>query len=132
LTASVHCECSLALAFAKSHLRSPVPTILVIGISKFTCWLCREFLATVHDSYPHITIRVPPCSGKLRSGWTLPPGAPSKVVNAMHKRLQDVINQVLTKSVGTPASNPDPFTQDDPSYWILSSEFMIMMREDID
>jgi len=107
LQSTIHCECSLALAFAKSHLRSPIPTTLVIGISRFTCWICREFLATFHNSYPHITIHVPPCSGKLRSGWTLPPGAPSKVVKAMRQRLQDVINQVLTKSVRTPESDSD-------------------------
>jgi len=92
LKESIHCECSLAIAFAKSHLRSPVPTTLAIGTSKFMCWTCSEFLATFNASYPHITIRVPPCSGKLRSGWTLPPGAPSEVVKAMRKRLQDVIN----------------------------------------
>ncbi|PUU81769.1 hypothetical protein B9Z19DRAFT_1062397 [Tuber borchii] len=87
LTASIHCECPVALAFVKSRFHSPVPTILVIGISKFLCWLCREFLATLHHFYPHITIHVPPCSGKLRSRWTLPPGAPSEVVKAMRKRL---------------------------------------------
>ena len=98
LKASIHCECSLALAFAKSRMSSTVPTSLVIGISKSVCWLCHEFLVTFHDSYPHITIHVPPCTGKLRSGWTLPPEAPSAVVQAMRNWLQDIINIVLTES----------------------------------
>ena len=115
LKASIHCECSLVLAFAKSHLHSPVPTTLVIGTSKFMCWTCGEFLAAFHVSYPHITIHVPFCSGKLRSGWTLPPGAPSKVVNAMRKRLQVVINHALTKRVRTPAYYSDDDSTDDES-----------------
>ena len=97
LKASTHCECSLALAFAKSRMSSTVPTTLVIGISKSPCWFCHQFLAAFHGSYPHITIHVPPCSGKLRSGWTLPPGAPSAVVKAMCNGLQEVINLVLTE-----------------------------------
>ena len=101
LKASVHCECSLALAFAKSRLTSRIPTTLIIGMSKLPCWWCREFLVTIHDSYPHITIHVPPCSGKLRSGWTLPPETPLKVVGGMHKRLDGEIKQVLTRSIGT-------------------------------
>ncbi|PUU81761.1 hypothetical protein B9Z19DRAFT_1062392 [Tuber borchii] len=115
LKASVHCECSLALASAKSHLSSPVPTILVIGISKYTCSLCHQFLATCHDSYPHITIHVPACSSKLRSGWTLPPGAPSKVVNAMRRQLQDVVKQVLTESVRTLTADSDACADDSSS-----------------
>ncbi|PUU81770.1 hypothetical protein B9Z19DRAFT_1062398 [Tuber borchii] len=115
LRATIHCECSLALAFAKSHLRSPVPTILEIGISKFPCWFCREFLASIHDSYPHITFHVPPYSDKVGSGWTLPPGAPSKVVKAMCKGLQDVINEVLIESVINPAYDSDD--DSDGSLW---------------
>ena len=98
LKASVHCECSLALAFAKSRMSSTVPTTLVIGISKSLCWLCHEFLVTFHGFYPHITIHVPPCTGKIRSRWALPPGAPSKVVKAMRNWLHYIINLVLTES----------------------------------
>ncbi|PUU81767.1 hypothetical protein B9Z19DRAFT_1164354 [Tuber borchii] len=68
LKATIHCEYSLALVFAKSHLRSPGPTILEIRISKFPCWFCREFLANIHDSYPHITFHVPPYGDKVGSG----------------------------------------------------------------
>ena len=125
LKASVHCECSLAVAFAKSHLHSPVPKTLVIGISKFTCWPCREFLDSFHASYPHITIHVPLWSGKLRSGWTLPPGAPSKVVKAMRKRLQGVINRVLNKSVRTPAYCLDDDSTDDEFLDFTLEELMM-------
>ena len=97
LKASVHCECSLALAFAKSRMGSTVPATLVIGISKSLCWSCYEFIDTFHGSYPHITIHLPPCSGKLRSGWTLPLGAPSAVVKAMRNGLQEVINLIITE-----------------------------------
>ncbi|PUU81759.1 hypothetical protein B9Z19DRAFT_1121767 [Tuber borchii] len=129
LKATIHCECSLALAFAKSCLSSLVPTTLVIEISKSTCWLCREFLATFRYSYHHITIHVPPCSGELRSGCsspgcTLPPRAPSRVVNAIRKELQDVIKQVLTERVGTPAVDSDPFAHDSSSsdeFWVDDS-----------
>ena len=128
LKASIHCECSLALAFVKSHLRSPVPTTLIIGTSKFMCWTCSEFLAAFHASYPHITIHVPSCSGKLRSGWTLPPGVPSKVVKAMRKSLQDVINEVLTKSVRTPAYYLDDDSTDD-EFMDFTLEELAMMDE---
>ncbi|PUU81768.1 hypothetical protein B9Z19DRAFT_1062396 [Tuber borchii] len=131
LKANIHCEYSLALAFAKSHFRSQVPTILEIGISKLQCWLCREFLASVYDSYPHITFHVPPCSGKPRSRWTLPPEASSKVVKAMRKSLQDIINQVLIECVRTPAYDSDDDSDDDStdsSMWDLLYESIRRMR----
>ena len=118
LKASIHCECSLALAFAKSRMSSTVPTTLVIGISKSECWFCHEFLAAFHVSYPHITIHVPPCINKLKSGWTLPLGAPLAVVKAMCNGLQEVINLVVAE--------PDSDSLDDDS----SDEFRIEYSSD--
>lgn len=78
--------------------------------------------------YPRIAIHVLPCSGKLRSGWRLPPGASSKVVNAMHKGLRGAIGQVLTGSMKTPESDFVP-SDDGPTdeFWLLTPEFKHMM-----
>ncbi|PUU81765.1 hypothetical protein B9Z19DRAFT_567158 [Tuber borchii] len=108
LQTSVHCECSLALSFAKSHLNSRIPATLIIGISKLPCRWCHEFLFAFHNSYPHITIHFPPFGGKLKSEWTLPPETPSEVVSGMHKRLNEEIKQVLARSIGTRVSHQIP------------------------
>lgn len=125
LKASVHCECSLALAFVKSRLNSPIPTTLIIGTSKSPCRWCRNFLVTFHDSYPHITIHfpnIPPLGGKLKSGWTLPPETPSKVVSGMHKRLDEEIKQVLARTIGTRVSHQIPRDPEPALLWRWDSE----------
>ena len=77
--------------------------------------------------YPRIAIHVLPSSGKLRSGWRLPPGASSKVVNAMHKGLRGAIGQVLTGSMKTLESD-FVLSDDGPAdkFWFLTPEFKHM------
>lgn len=55
-TTSVHCECTLLLNMINATVTStptPTPMLLEIGVSKSSCFMCREFLAAVPP--PHRT-----------------------------------------------------------------------------
>jgi len=100
VTASVHCETSLALSFILLHQASPTPVALEIGTSKLSCWLCREFQGILRRVYPHIHIHSSSCHGKMTAGWTLPTQTPQQIANLMIKRVEDAMDEIIERSVG--------------------------------
>jgi len=95
---SVHCECSLTQALVTTHLSSGEPATIAIGVSKLCCWLCREYIAIVQRQYPHVRIFTSSCHGKITAGWTLPEGSPVGIQNAMYRRVQEMVDDVVARS----------------------------------
>ena len=96
----VHCECSLALAFASSHLSSTIPTTLEIGVSEPMCWLSQEFISSFHELYPLIKINISNSTyqPKLQSIWTLPRHTPSVITNTIRQRIEEGLNYILERT----------------------------------
>lgn len=95
LKPSVHCECCLGLALVKECLRSEMPSIIEIGISKPSCWICNQFLRSFNGLYPHITIHVSSSHGKLDPAWRFPHATPSEVVRNVNKQVEDALVELI-------------------------------------
>lgn len=72
-TVCVHCECTLLLGMintvnAAASPSAPTPMLLEVGVSKSSCFMCREFVAAVQKVYRHITVIVSSCHGKCVAG----------------------------------------------------------------
>jgi len=97
---STHCESTLGVAFANAHanLSTTEPGVLLeIGVSKSSCWLCREFLRTLCLCFPGLRVHVSSCHGKITPGWTLPQGTPAGLARAMEKRVHDEFDEVVAR-----------------------------------
>lgn len=109
VTVSVHCECTLLLSMIDSTNGSaPVPTLLELGVSKSSCFMCREFISAVQSRYRFITVRVSSCHGKHVAGWTIPESTPSALRNIMSKRLRDEMDEVLQRATRNRKSDSIP------------------------
>ncbi|KAG0635675.1 hypothetical protein HOY80DRAFT_1092404, partial [Tuber brumale] len=93
----VHCESGLALAFTELCLTSEAMSTIEIGVSKSSCWLCREYANILQRIYRHIKIHVSSHHGQLTAGWRLPPRTPPEVQAAMNKRIQDALEDVISR-----------------------------------
>lgn len=100
-TVSVHCECTLLLKMTNATATTtsfPAPMLLEIGVSKFSCFMCREFIAAVQREYRHLTVLVTPCHSKHVAGWMLAESAPVKMMELMRKRVHDEMDDILQRA----------------------------------
>lgn len=101
-TVSAHCECTLLLkminATTTTTAAPPVPMLLEIGVSKSSCFMCREFVAAVQSEYRHITVLVTSCHGKHVAGWMLPESAPAKIKDLIRKKVHDEMDDILQRT----------------------------------
>lgn len=93
VTVSVHCECTLLLA-----MLSDTPAMVELGVSKSSCFMCREFILAVQTRYRHLTVRVSSCHRKHVAGWSLPMVAPQGLIEHMEKRVRDEMDEVLQRA----------------------------------
>lgn len=107
VTVSVHCECTLLLSMLGTPT-IPAPVLLEIGVSKSSCFMCREFVHSVHMQYRHLTIVISSCHGKHVAGWSLPDSAPERLRNAMEKRVHDDMDDVLQRATRKRRSDSVP------------------------
>ncbi|KAG0134880.1 hypothetical protein HOY82DRAFT_668302 [Tuber indicum] len=126
----VHCECSLALAFASPYFSNPTPRVLHIVTSKSMCWLCYEFISAIHLLYPHLTITVSPFFKKISCGWTCPPGTPPKVVEMIQQHLHDGLDEVLACSISA-AQMSDSIAFSSGSETQLPNSWKAAIRRDL-
>lgn len=103
VTVSVHCECTLLLA-----VLSPTPALVELGVSKSSCFMCREFILAVQARYRHISVRMSSCHGKHVAGWSLPVTAPEGLVEHMRKRVCDEMDEVLQRATRNRKSDSVP------------------------
>lgn len=91
-----HCECTLLLEMIKISAGStPKPMLLEIGVSKSSCFMCKEFIARVQKHYRHIAVVVSSSYGKHVAGWSLPQSAPVRLRKVMERRVMDEMDNVL-------------------------------------
>ncbi|KAL0631771.1 hypothetical protein Q9L58_009361 [Maublancomyces gigas] len=112
-TVCVHCECTLLLEMINltstaASASTPTPVLLEIGVSKSSCFMCREFVAAVQKVYRHITVRVSSGHGKHVAGWSLPESAPAVLRELMEKRVQDEMDNVLQRATRKRVSDSIP------------------------
>lgn len=72
-----------------------MPSVIEIGISKSSCWICNEFLMSFHRLYPHISIRVSSSHGKLDPAWRFPHETPPEVVGNVNKQVEDALVELV-------------------------------------
>lgn len=112
-TVGIHCECTLLLEMINltstaASPSAPTPMLLEVGVSKSSCFMCREFVAAVQKIYRHITVRVSSCHGKHVAGWSLPQSAPAVLRELMEKRVQDEMDDVLQRATRKRKSDSIP------------------------
>ena len=121
-----HSCCFLGLALAEKFFATTTPIVLNIGTAKPICWLCLQYLDTIHHCYPHITIFTTRSDERIKSTWMLPPNTPSEVATKMHERLCTTLNSVITASVrdfdGSYYSLSETTFADSMQYWIAISK----------
>ena len=78
LTASVHCECTVAIhMFQKLSGIWATPRSVDIGISKYSCWFCQKYLEFVLQSSWGMKFIVTGYQGKIQAGWIPPEHGPT-------------------------------------------------------
>ncbi|PUU81813.1 hypothetical protein B9Z19DRAFT_1106184 [Tuber borchii] len=122
ITLHSHSGCFLALALAKRFFATTIPIVLNIGCAKPMCWICLEYLATIHHCYPHITICTTPNNRRINSTWMIPPGTPCEVATTMYERLGTALNSVITTCGSNSERWHNPLSEtefaDSMQYWI--------------
>lgn len=101
-TVCVHCECTLLLKMIRikstaASPSAPTPMLLEMGVSKSSCFMCREFITAVQKVY-HITVLVSSCHGKHVAGCSLPQSAPAVLRDLMGKRIMDEMGDILQRA----------------------------------
>ncbi|KAG0134877.1 hypothetical protein HOY82DRAFT_590091 [Tuber indicum] len=99
---TVHCECWLSLAFTNAHMSAGMEATTQVGVSKLSCWLCREYIKILHQRYPYLKVHVSGCHGKLTAGWRLPSSIDIYVIDAMQKRVDDALEDVIKRCLDIP------------------------------
>ena len=99
ITQSTHCECTLVQALVNQYCQTGIPATIAIGVSKLSCWLCREYISIVRAHYPHLKIEMSSCHGKMTLGWTLPNQSPPEIAGQMYKCVQDCLDEVIARSM---------------------------------
>src|SRR4051794_26147459 len=76
VTASVHCECTIAVHMLRKFLERgntvhrTRPKFIEIGISKYSCWLCEKYIEfLVQSNNTLVRFIVAGYQGKIHSGW---------------------------------------------------------------
>ena len=111
VTASVHCECTIATHLWENAVVRPKP--FEIGVSKRCCWLCQkylEFLVEPGDSSvlaPTSKFLVSGYQGKIHSGWHPPPW-PTRPIGRMVGLLNSEIGEILGSIIRTNRSDSFP------------------------
>lgn len=106
VTLSVHAECIVAL-FMASLPRSW--KFVEIGCSKGSCWLCEQYLAT--DT--RLMFHVSNVHGKLQPGWVMPPGGDPSVEAHIVDVINDGLQEVILRAVGSKRSDSEPRSESD-------------------
>lgn len=99
-TICVHCECTLLLGIIRpteAPIAINAPLLLEMGVSKSSCFMCREFIAAVQKLYRHIRVRVSSSHGKHVAGWSLPRSTPEELKIIMNKRVFYEMDEVLQR-----------------------------------
>lgn len=104
---TVHRECTLLLSMI-DILPFAAPALLEIGVSKPSCFLCREFVISAQKHYGQLTVLISSCHGKYVAGWSLPESAPQPLKEAMRKLVRDNMDEVLQKAARKPKSESIP------------------------
>lgn len=112
-TVCVHCECTLLLKMIRitstaASPSAPTPMLLQMGVSKSSCFMCREFITAVQTVYRHITVLVSSCHGKHVAGWSLPKSAPAVLRDLMEKRIMDEMDDILQRATRKRKSDSIP------------------------
>ncbi|KAL0630924.1 hypothetical protein Q9L58_010227, partial [Maublancomyces gigas] len=104
---TVHCECSLLLSMI-AILPFAAPALLEIGVSKSSCFMCRQCVMSAQKHYRQLTILISSCHGKYVAGWSLPESAPRPLKEAMRKLVRDNMDEVLQRAARKPKSDSIP------------------------
>ena len=118
VTASVHCECSIAIHMVEKYREQERrPTFIEIGISKYSCWLCEKYLELlVQDESgctPDMKIAVSGYQGKIQSGWTIPSNGPFYARCRMGAVLGNEVDAILENVERGYRSDSNPMSDDD-------------------
>lgn len=82
--------------------------LLEMGVSKSSCFMCREFITAVQKVYHHITVLVSSCHGKHVAGWSLPQSAPAVLRDLMGRRIMDEMDDILQRAARKRKSDSIP------------------------
>lgn len=95
-TVCVHGECTLLLDMI--NITTTTVMLLEIGVSKSSCFMCRESTTAVQKVYRHITVLVSSGHSKYVAGWSLPRSAPGVLRELMGKRVMGEMDDVLRRA----------------------------------
>jgi hypothetical protein len=113
VTASVHCECTIALHMVeKFRDQRKRPKFMEIGISKYSCWLCEMYLELLVQSesgfIADMKLAVSGYQGKIQAGWRIPPNGPFNVTCRMGALLGCEMDAILENAEREHSSDSFP------------------------
>lgn len=88
VTASVHCELTVAMHRIKSSVENSAP--IEIGVSKHSCYLCGKLIRKINKHF-RMKFVVSGLQGKTHAGWRFPLETPLDLQRAIMKALNKEI-----------------------------------------